>query len=222
MALPTVYTPPKNEGELDKRKLLGQAVWKMALGDSAGTADSLVKEGEKLGVSRNQLSNLYQQYKSSKDIAGSLGSPNQFANDFEFAEERRKLDIRNKQFEKEERVEEENKKNAEFFNRPSALTRYDKNTGEPVRGVQGAVGGLSRGTSPTGGTPIGGGGRSSLPKEMQNIAAANLYRAGQQRAMQNEQIALDREEQRARIDAFLRMNKPPEGGEIKQMPFIIK
>jgi hypothetical protein len=63
MAKPTLYTPPKNSEELEKRKVLASALKDFAAGSSPETAKSLAAQGEKIGVSRNQISNLYNQYK---------------------------------------------------------------------------------------------------------------------------------------------------------------
>jgi len=57
------YTPPKNTEELEKRNVLASALKDFAAGSSPETAESLVAQGEKIGVTRNQLSNLYNQYK---------------------------------------------------------------------------------------------------------------------------------------------------------------
>ena len=175
---PAPMDAAKEQYNQDARKDLASTLKQFARGETQVDSEQMVKDASAIGVSREQLSGLYKEYRKEYD------------------------------------KETEAKKSEEFYNRPSALTRYDKKTGEPVRGVQGAsgvqgaVGGLSKGPSPTGGTPIGRGGRSSLPKEMQNIAAANLYRAGQDRILQNEQQALNDAEQRARIEAFLNANKP--------------
>ena len=69
-----------------------------------------------------------------------------------------------------------------------------------AKGVQGATGGLARGSSPTGGTPIGRGAGKNL---MGNIAANLLYRAAEDRKNQNEIL-------RAQIEAYKIANKPPE------------
>ena len=182
-----------NQDVLNKRKDLASTLKQFARGEVQVDPEQMVKDASTVGVSREQLSGLYKQYRKEFKSSPESGpaTPN--------------LD-----------------RLAQMQNKPigssSALTRYDKNTGQPIRGVQGAVGGLE--TRPSG-TQIGGR-RSSLPKEMQNIAAANLYRAEQELLLQNEQAILDREEQRAKTDAFLRMNKPPEDGETRQMPYFIK
>jgi hypothetical protein len=85
--------------------------------------------------------------------------------------------------------------------------------------MQGATGGLARGSSPTRGTPIGGGmgvgaspfgTRSSAARRMNNIVGANLFRAEQERFQQQEQQNLENERVRAEIDAYKKANKPPE------------
>ena len=67
-----------------------------------------------------------------------------------------------------------------------------------AKGVQGATGGLARGSSPTGGTPIGGGGgigaspfgtKSSAARQMNAITGANLFFAAEERRRQLEEQA---------------------------------
>ena len=81
-----------------------------------------------------------------------------------------------------------------------------------AKGVQGATGGLARGSSPTRGTPIGGGmgvgaspfgTRSSAAQRMNNITGANLFKAQEDRNLQNILT-------KAQIDAYINANKPPE------------
>ena len=65
------YTPPKDEEELEKRKILAEELWRFTRDDvSPEYAKTLVEEGAKIGVDRKQLSNLYKQYKEVKDLAG--------------------------------------------------------------------------------------------------------------------------------------------------------
>jgi hypothetical protein len=75
MALPAFYTPPKNDQELEKRKGLASMVKDMATADPQfknlyspedlkAEKQDLVAMGAKIGVSRNQLTNLYNQYKA--------------------------------------------------------------------------------------------------------------------------------------------------------------
>jgi hypothetical protein len=80
MALPSFYTPPKDEGELDKRKELASMVKSLAATRSnyspqelQAEGKTLAAEGAKLGITRNQLSNLYNQYKAEGVKSTSLG-----------------------------------------------------------------------------------------------------------------------------------------------------
>jgi hypothetical protein len=61
MALP--YTPPKNTEELDKRKELASVLKQFARNEIKVNPEDMVKSGATMGVSRGQLSNLYQQYR---------------------------------------------------------------------------------------------------------------------------------------------------------------
>jgi hypothetical protein len=86
MALPSFYTKPKDEGELDKRKELASMVKSLAATRSdfspqelQAEGKSLSAEGEKLGVSRNQLSNLYNQYKAEGVKSTPLGGTPELA-----------------------------------------------------------------------------------------------------------------------------------------------
>lgn len=64
MARFTSYTSPKDEGELEKRKLLAEELWRFTRDDgSPENAKTLIEEGSKIGVDQKQLSNLYKQYK---------------------------------------------------------------------------------------------------------------------------------------------------------------
>jgi hypothetical protein len=218
---PTAPTAPAapEASRLEKRQELGSILKQFARDEVKVDPEQMVKIGADIGVSRGQLSGLYKKYRSEFEAEAPEGSAPALAKMSQEANKQTPVAATAA----ENRLFTPNLDNlSQMQNKPigssSALTRYDKNTGQPIRGVQGAVGGLE--TRPSG-TQIGGR-RSSLPKEMQNIAAANLYRAEQELLLQNEQIALDREEQRARIDAFLKMNKPPEDGETKQMPYFIK
>lgn len=177
-----------NQDILNKRKDLASTLKQFARGEVQVDPEQMVKDASTVGVSREQLSGLYKQYRKELETGSAASTQN--------GSNTPNLD-----------------RLAQMQNKPIGSNLMG------ASGVQGAVGGLSRGTSPTGGTPIGGGGRSSLPKEMQNIAAFNLDQAKRERVRQEQQFALDREEQRAKTDAFLRMNKPPEDGETKQMPY---
>jgi len=64
-ARPTFSAPAKDANELEKRKQLAGAVKELAAGsDGPYDAKGLMAEAEKIGVTRNQLSNLYQRYKA--------------------------------------------------------------------------------------------------------------------------------------------------------------
>ena len=54
---------PKPEGDLDKRKELASVLKQFARGEVKVNPEDMVKAGATMGVSRNQLSNLYQQYR---------------------------------------------------------------------------------------------------------------------------------------------------------------
>ena len=61
--------------ELEKRKVLASALKDFAAGRSPETADILVAQGEKIGVTRKQLSNLYNQYKKEGVTSTPLSAP---------------------------------------------------------------------------------------------------------------------------------------------------
>jgi hypothetical protein len=258
MALPSAYTPPKNSEELDKRKELASVLKQFARGEVKVNPEDMVKSGATMGVSRNQLSNLYQQYR--KDFQNNppmdlIGGPEGFA---VFGE---KLGLKppttpptgtptgttptgtptgttptgtptgttptqpslfSGEYQKEGPVKgpfiTSTTPAATPTQAPPAgtqdsgpatprLDRLAAMQGTPMgsvsigaKGVQGATGGLARGSSPTGGTPIGRGAGKNL---MGNIAANLLYRAAEDRKNQNEIL-------RAQIEAYKIANKPPE------------
>jgi hypothetical protein len=240
MALPSAYTTPKNSEELDKRKELASVLKQFARGEVKVNPEDMVKSGATMGVSRNQLSNLYQQYR--KDFQNNppmdlIGGPEGFA---VFGE---KLGLKppttpptgtptgttptqpslfSGEYQREGPVKgpfiTSTTPAATPTQAPPAgtqdrgpetkgLDRLAAMQGTPMgsvsigaKGVQGATGGLARGSSPTGGTPIGRGAGKNL---MGNIAANLLYRAAEDRKNQNEIL-------RAQIEAYKIANKPPE------------
>jgi hypothetical protein len=153
-----------------------------ARGETKEKPEDLVALGATVGVSRKQLSDLYGKYR--------------------------------KEFNAESATSTQDRGPA-----TPRLDRLASMQGTPMgsvsigaKGVQGATGGLARGSSPTGGTPIGGGGgisaspfgtRSSAARQMNNITGANLFKAQEERNLQNILT-------KAQIDAYINANKPPE------------
>lgn len=72
MALPTTYTPPKDAAELERRRVLAEQLKEFAQkpDSSPNTAEGLMGEASKIGVSQNQLSDLFAQYKGGMTPAG--------------------------------------------------------------------------------------------------------------------------------------------------------
>ena len=68
MALST-YTPPKDASELEKRRVLADSVKDLAQGKAMNTPDQLLEIGKGLGLSANNMSNLYQKYKNDSATA---------------------------------------------------------------------------------------------------------------------------------------------------------
>jgi hypothetical protein len=171
------------------RQGLAGMLKQFARGETKEKPEDLVALGATVGVSRKQLSDLYGKYR--------------------------------KEFNAESATSTQDRGPA-----TPRLDRLAAMQGTPMgsvsigaKGVQGATGGLARGSSPTGGTPIGGGmgvgaspfgTRSSAARRMNNIAGANLFRAEQERFQQQEQQNLENERIRAEIDAYIKANKPPE------------
>lgn len=81
MALPTIYTRPKDEAELERRKILAgelkqfaqrpDAYGKLSPADSAAEEKMLMGEASKIGVA-GQMKDLYAKYKSEVAPAGTL------------------------------------------------------------------------------------------------------------------------------------------------------
>jgi len=63
MAIQPSYTPPKNPEELDKRKELASVLKQFARNEIKVDPEQMVKAGADMGVSRSQLSGLYQKYR---------------------------------------------------------------------------------------------------------------------------------------------------------------
>ena len=232
MALPTLYTPPKDAGELEKRKVLASALKDFAAGNSPETAQSLMAQGEKIGVTRNQLSNLYNQYKKEGVTSTPLsappeayGPPSALANQTTPSPTTTPSPAEPSSMFSDYGVRE----GPVFANagpETKGLDRLAAMQGTPMgsvsigaKGVQGATGGLAKGPSRTGGTPIGRGigigaspfgSRSSAARQMNAITGANLFRAEQERFQQQEQQNLENERIRAEIDAYKKANRPPE------------
>ena len=222
MALPSAYTPPKNSEELDKRKELASVLKQFARGEVKVNPEDMVKSGATMGVSRNQLSNLYQQYR--KDFQNNppmdlIGGPEGFA---VFGEKLGLTPPTTPPTGTPTGTTPTQAPPAGTQDSGPATPRLDRLAamqGTPMgsvsigaKGVQGATGGLARGSSPTGGTPIGGGmgvgaspfgTRSSAAQRMNNITGANLFKAQEERNLQNILT-------KAQIDAYINANKPPE------------
>ena len=232
------YTP-KPEVDLDKRKELASVLKQFARNEVKVNPEDMVKAGATMGVSRSQLSNLYQQYR--KDFqANPPESATSMAASTPPAGTPAPMGVR----EGPVMGRTPDSTPPSYFQTPSgadttpATTAQDRGPATPrldrlaamqgtpmgsvsigAKGVQGATGGLAKGTSPTGGTPIGGGSgigaspfgtRSSSARQMNNIVGANLFRAEQERFQQQEQQNLENERIRAEIDAYIKANRPPE------------
>jgi hypothetical protein len=77
MPLPPKYTPPKDDAELERRKVLSGQLKEFAQkpDSSPNTAKGLMEEAGKVGVSRDQMSSLFQQYKAETPSATPSASP---------------------------------------------------------------------------------------------------------------------------------------------------
>lgn len=242
------YNPNKDPINSEKRQILADAVRDFAFADVSGsveTADSLAAQGEKLGITRKELSNAYnfykrQGYKTTK-LDGTVvnippaGTPatTPAATPAPMGVEEGPVMGRTP-----------DSTPPSYFQTPSgadttpATTAQDSGPATPrldrlaamqgtpmgsvsigAKGVQGATGGLAKGPSRTGGTPIGRGigigaspfgSRSSAARQMNAITGANLFRAEQERLQQQEQQNLENERIRAEIDAYKKANRPPE------------
>lgn len=164
------------------RQGLAGMLKQFARGETKEKPEDLIALGETVGVSRKQLSDLYGKYQ--------------------------------KEFKAESAASTQNKGPA-----TPRLDRLAAMQGSPMgsvsigaKGVQGATGGLARGTSPTGGTPIGGGSgigaspfgtKGSAARQMNAIVGANLFKAQEDRDLQNLLT-------KAQVDAYINANKPPE------------
>jgi hypothetical protein len=242
MALPSAYTPPKNPEELDKRKELASVLKQFARGEVKVNPEDMVKSGATMGVSRNQLSNLYQQYRKDfqnnppQDLMGDTPPtgttptpPTGTTPTPPTGTTPTQPSLFSGEYQKEGPVKGPSITSttpaATLTQAPPdsgpATPRLDR-LGEAIDrlvAMQGTTGGLARGSSPTRGTPIGGGmgvgaspfgTRSSAARRMNNIAGANLFKAEQERFQQQEQQNLENEKIRAEIDAYKKANKPPE------------
>jgi hypothetical protein len=243
------YNPATDPENIDKRKELASILKQFARREVKVNPEDLVKSGATMGVSRSQLSNLYQQYR--KDFQNNppmdlIGGPEGFA---VFGE---KLGLKppttpptgtptgttptqpslfSGEYQKEGPVKgpfiTSTTPAATPTQAPPAgtqdsgpatprLDRLAAMQGTPMSSVSiGATGGLARGSSPTRGTPIGGGmgvgaspfgTRSSSAQRMNNITGANLFMAEQGRFQQQEQQNLENERLRAEIDAYKKAN----------------
>jgi hypothetical protein len=158
------------------RQGLAGMLKQFARGETKEKPEDLIALGATVGVSRKQLSDLYGKYQ--------------------------------KEFKAESATSTQDRGPA-----TPRLDRLAAMQGAPMGSVSnGATGGLARGSSPTGGTPIGGGGgisaspfgtRSSAARQMNNIMGANLFKAQEERNLQNTLT-------KAQIDAYINANKPPE------------
>jgi hypothetical protein len=164
------------------RQGLAGMLKQFARGETKEKPEDLIALGATVGVSRKQLSDLYGKYQ--------------------------------KEFKAESATSTQDRGPA-----TPRLDRLAAMQGTPMgsasigaSGVQGATGGLARGSSPTGGTPIGRssgisaspfGTRSSAARQMNNIMGANLFKAQEERNLQNILT-------KAQIDAYINANKPPE------------
>jgi hypothetical protein len=77
MPLPPKYTSPKDDAELERRKVLSGQLKEFAQkpDSSPNTAKGLMEEAGKVGVSRDQMSSLFQQYKAETPSATPSASP---------------------------------------------------------------------------------------------------------------------------------------------------
>jgi hypothetical protein len=158
------------------RQGLAGMLKQFARGETKEKPEDLIALGATVGVSRKQLSDLYGKYQ--------------------------------KEFKAESATSTQDRGPA-----TPRLDRLAAMQGTPMGSVSnGATGGLARGSSPTGGTPIGRssgisaspfGTRSSAAQRMNNITGANLFKAQEERNLQNILT-------KAQIDAYINANKPPE------------
>jgi hypothetical protein len=227
------YNPATSSENLDKRKELASVLKQFARGEVKVNPEDMVKSGATMGVSRSQLSNLYQQYRKDfqnnppQDLMGDTPptgttptQPSLFSGEYQ----------------KEGPVKgpfiTSTTPAATPTQAPPAgtqdsgpatprLDRLAAMQGAPMgsvsigaSGVQGATGGLAKGRSRTGGTPLGGsstgfspfGGGTSSAKMMNNIASANLYFAAAERQRQlKEQEAEERGFNRANGTSDMRV-----------------
>lgn len=209
------YTP-KPEVDLDKRKELASVLKQFARNEVKVNPEDMVKAGATMGVSRSQLSNLYQQYRKDFQANPPESMQTPMAAGTPPAGTPAPVGV-------EEGPVMVTPAGRIYFQTPSgadttpATTAQDSGPATPrlnrlaamqgtpmgsvsigAKGVQGATGGLAKGSSPTGGTPIGGGSgigaspfgtRSSSARRMNNIVGANLFFAAQNRRRQLEKQA---------------------------------
>ena len=192
----------------------------------------MVKAGATMGVSRGQLSNLYQQYRKDFQANPPESMQTPMAASTPPAGTPAPMGV-----EEGPVMGTPASTPPSYFQTPSGadttpatiaqdsgpatprLDRLAAMQGSPMgsvsigaKGVQGATGGLARGTSPTGGTPIGGGSgigaspfgtKGSAARQMNAIVGANLFKAQEDRDLQNLLT-------KAQVDAYINANKPPE------------
>lgn len=187
----------------EQRKGLADTIGKFAREEIAVNPQQLVESGAGMGVSRDQIRSLYQKYRSEFQSNLPEGYTPKTAN--ALGESQLKVKYAS-QFE----TQKQPTPAAPASNAGQMASTQNEPLGSAMMGasgVQGAVGGLSRGPSRTGGTPIG---RMSSDDRMSQIATNLLRRAYRER--QREASVLNAEE-----DAFNRVYGG--GGELKQMPF---
>jgi hypothetical protein len=81
MALPMIYTPPKDKAELERRKVLAEQLKEFVQkpDSSPNTPESLMAEAGRVGVSKDQMSSLYKQYAPATTPAPTTAKPSMFA-----------------------------------------------------------------------------------------------------------------------------------------------
>ena len=110
------YTSPKDEEELEKRKILAEELWRFTRDDgSPENAKTLIEEGSKIGVDRKQLSNLYKQY---KEINSLVYPPKTFAEAEDTRKQFRELDRERAESNAKFKDEIEKAKSKDWYDKP--------------------------------------------------------------------------------------------------------
>ena len=193
-ARPTFSAPAKDANELEKRKQLAGAVKELAAGsDGPYDAKGLMAEAEKIGVTRNQLSNLYQRYKAegpakSSPLAPTTAAPTTAAP-----------------------LSPAEKVKAAFQPHSVATPKLDQLNAMQSAPL-GAYSDIRRQATGFRGRPLGSGGQKG---EMADIARRIMTKAVAERERSNaEEVAAQQ--------AFIDRNKPIEDEETDIMPYVRK